>query len=379
MFWYTLTPLDVLLLRDAKPFTPGERAWAGSIFPPNGHAIAGGIRGLLSAKEHFRLVGPFLCRQTDTGAKLYLPRPLGFDKSTPLVPLAWEPDSHLHHAMWDQSQPCPLVKPANQLNRNDEEDSISCPNKYRQYLPFEVIHEYLQKGQIDQEDWIVTHGSYEEQPWTIETRSHNAIEEGTRQVKDADGYFVENAIRLQTGWSLAIGIDKNIDNPTTLRLGGEGHRSILQRCDELEEQWTSLQQQSKANFESAGKSIAYLVTPGAFERKDIYQGNKKSICRAYPWEWKLAHRANKNQISGDLVSVATEKPVPISCRFRDKAETSKSIPAPQIFAAPPGTQYYLNQPQPLFQDNEQTKVNNWRKLGYSELLWINYLREEKNA
>lgn len=30
MFWYTLTPLDVLLLRDAKPFTPGERAWAGS-------------------------------------------------------------------------------------------------------------------------------------------------------------------------------------------------------------------------------------------------------------------------------------------------------------------------------------------------------------
>lgn len=52
MFWYTLTPYDVLLFRDAKPFTPGERAWAGSVFPPNGHTLAGAIRGLLGKKSH---------------------------------------------------------------------------------------------------------------------------------------------------------------------------------------------------------------------------------------------------------------------------------------------------------------------------------------
>ncbi|MFN5658855.1 MAG: type III-B CRISPR module-associated Cmr3 family protein, partial [Pseudanabaena sp.] len=40
MFWYKLTPLDVLMFRDAKPFSPQERAWAGSVFPPNNHAIA---------------------------------------------------------------------------------------------------------------------------------------------------------------------------------------------------------------------------------------------------------------------------------------------------------------------------------------------------
>jgi CRISPR/Cas system CMR-associated protein Cmr3 (group 5 of RAMP superfamily) len=51
MYWYTLTPLDILLFRDAKPFTPGERAWAGSVFPPNGHAIAGAIRGVLGETE----------------------------------------------------------------------------------------------------------------------------------------------------------------------------------------------------------------------------------------------------------------------------------------------------------------------------------------
>lgn len=58
MYWYSLTPIDVLLLRDAKPFTPGERAWAGSVFPPNGHAIAGALRGCLGTKKTiFKLKG----------------------------------------------------------------------------------------------------------------------------------------------------------------------------------------------------------------------------------------------------------------------------------------------------------------------------------
>jgi len=30
---------------------------------------------------------------------------------------------------------------------------------------------------------------------------------GTRQVKESDGYFVENAIRLDANWQLAIGLD----------------------------------------------------------------------------------------------------------------------------------------------------------------------------
>ncbi|NDJ22330.1 CRISPR-associated protein Cmr3 [Nostoc sp. B(2019)] len=380
MYWYKLTPLDILMLRDAKPFSPQERAWAGSIFPPNGHTIVGALRGLLPEKQGFNIIGPFLCYE-NKGNSLYFPRPLGFVKSTPLVPLAWETESHLHNAVLrDETQPCPLVKPVDPLNTDDEDDIIEAKNKleYRQYLPYKVVLEYLQTGKIEQQDWIVADGSYENQPWTIETRSHNAIEQGTRQVKDADGYFVENGIRLYPGWSLAVGVDANFDTPTSLRLGGEGHRIILQRCDELSEQWASLQQQSKANFEHGGKSIAYLVTPGAFERKDKFQGQERSICRAYPWEWKLAHTVNDNQTPRHLVSMATEKPVPISCRFREKAEVNKSIPAPQVFAAPPGTLYYLNQPQVLFQEDENTKVNKWRKLGYSELLWINYKSEGNN-
>ena len=47
MNWYTITPLDVYVFKMLKPFTPGERAWAGSVFPPNGHTIAGALRKLL--------------------------------------------------------------------------------------------------------------------------------------------------------------------------------------------------------------------------------------------------------------------------------------------------------------------------------------------
>jgi CRISPR-associated protein Cmr3 len=392
MFWYTLTSLDVLLFRDAKPFTPGVRAWAGSTFPPNGHTLAGALRGLLGEKAQFQLKGPFFCYGdcSEQNVRLYLPRPLGFVGSTPLVPLVWDNQLPLHHALWDRHQPCPLCTPRKtgiQTQDEDDEDSDS-EDKYRQYLPSDVVEKYLKHGQIDPNDWLVKSGE-EAKPWTVETRPHNAIEMGTRQVKDADGYFVENAIRLQPGWSLAIGIDREIDTPATLRLGGEGHRAILQRCQELDEQWNSLQEESRKNFGNGGRSLAYLITPGVFERlqNNKKDDKKKAICQAWPWEWKLAHTVNGNQTLGPLVSVATDRAVPISCRIRDNDDQEKSIPAPQVFAAPPGSVYYLDRPTLLFADNPESKsqrgkalerAKRLRDLGYSELLWLPY-KENDNA
>jgi CRISPR-associated protein Cmr3 len=376
IYWYNITPLDVLLLRDAKPFSPGERAWAGSVFPPNAHTIAGAISALInssqSEKQQFQIKGPFFCFDKT----LYFPRPLGFIGTTPLVPLDWDENSPLHHIKTNPLQPRPLVTPSWNQDNNQNEDTTSKKNsKYRQYLPYSIVVEYLQTGKIQPANWLVQNEG-ENQPWSVETRPHNTIKENTRQVEEAEGYFVENAIRMLSGWSLAIGIDIEIDTPTTIRLGGEGHRVLLHRCNELNEQWQILEELSQRNFisakESANKAIAYLVTPGVFERKERNNGKDVSNCQAKPWEWKLARTANSNQIPGELVSFATDKPLAISCRFRDKNDDSKSIPAPQVFAATPGSLYYLNKPQDLYQDNPETKVNNWRKLGYSELLWINY-------
>ncbi|MFN9178876.1 MAG: type III-B CRISPR module-associated Cmr3 family protein, partial [Dolichospermum sp.] len=110
------------------------------------------------------------------------------------------------------------------------------------------------------------------------------------------------------------------------------------------------------------------------ERPHKYNPEQRvNLCRPYPWEWKLK--------DGIFVSMSTDKAVPISCRIREKEDKTKSIPAPQVFAAPPGTLYYLEKPQGLFQDNEKVhkngtnednRVNNWRQLGYSEMLWIKY-------
>jgi CRISPR-associated protein Cmr3 len=384
MYWYSLTPLDVLLFRDAKPFTPGERAWAGSVFPPNNHAIAGAIRGVVGNKdqENFKLKGVFFCHTDNHNkANLYLPRPLGFFKSQPLVPLSWHPELALNQAMWDRSKPCPLSTLQTQktdIELEEESDSTL----YRRYLPWDVVLKYLQTGEIDPKDWEVKNklkDRGEDCPWLVETRSHNAIEPRTRQVKEADGYFVENAIRMLPNWSLAIACDREISTPITLRLGGEGHRVILERCDSLGEQWDELQQQSDLNFNKEGKAIAYLITPGIFER--FQRENHQATCRSYPWEWKLAETVNGNQTKGNLVGVASDRAVPISCRIRikDKDNDKKSIPAPQVFAAPPGSCYYLDRPQDLFANDANSKpgkaldrAKRWLELGYSELLWISY-------
>lgn len=374
IYWYSMMPLDVLLFRDAKPFSPGDRAWASSVFPPNGHSIAGALSALTKRDRDnkFKIVGPFFCRNGET---LYFSRPLGFVGSTPLIPVDWDEKSPLHHIKTNPLQPRPLVRPSWLKLDDDKEDVSKVAVSYRQYLPSEIVAKYLESGKINPGDWQVQYPG-EDQPWVIETRSHNQMQENTRQVKDADGYFVENAIRMLPGWSLAIGLDMEIDTPTTLRLGGEGHQVLLEKCDKLNEQWQQLEAISEHNFnsntESHRQSIAYLVTPGVFERQVLENGKNVSICQAKPWEWKLAHRANSNQEIGELVSFATDKAVAISCRFRDNKDERKSIPAPQVFAATAGSCYYLNCPQKLFQDNLDKKVNNWRQLGYSQFLWVNY-------
>lgn len=362
MYWYTLTPLDVLLLRDAKPFTPGERAWAGSIFPPNNHTIAGALRGVLNQATKLTLKGVFFCHQNNNESNLYFPAPLGFVGFNALIPLPWNQELALNQALWDQSKPAPLttLKP--------EKDSNKSTIKYRKYLPWNVVLEYLETGIIKPEHWKLPE-TEPEQPWQVETRPHNAMETGSKQVKDADGYFVENAVRMLPGWSLAIAIDQEIETPVTLRLGGEGHRAILETCPSLDQQWQKLQEKSQENFKKGGQAIAYLITPGVFER---LVENHQAICRPYPWEWKLAHTVNSNQKEGNLVSIATAKANPISGRIRDNKDDKKSIPAPQVFAAVAGSMYYLNQPETLYQDREDAPptVKVWRQLGYSELFWI---------
>jgi CRISPR-associated protein Cmr3 len=371
IYWYTISPVDILLFRDAKPFTPGERAWAASVFPPSGHTIAGAIRSIIEG--HIELIGPLLCYHNT----LYFPRPLNFVNSDRLIPLAWHKKHPLSgQIIWDESQPNPLVMPPQARTPEEQEKN----HKYRQYLPVDAIESFLKTGDISKGSFTVPTQeaedlNSEQQPWKMETRSHNSIDSQSKQVKASGSYFIENAIRLLPNWRIAIGLNIDIPTPEVIRLGGEGHRAILERCADLDIQWQQIAELSDDNFKSNArskhKSLAYLVTPGIFERKQ----NNRATCRSYPWEWKLAHTNNPNQTKGNLVSVATEKAIPISGRIRD-SEDNSSIPAPQMFAAPAGSVYYLNQPQALFGAVEETRaatrIKELHNLGYSKLLWTKY-------
>ena len=369
MTWFKLTPLDILMFRDAKPFSPTERAWAKSTFPPNNHAIAGAIQALIG-EQKLTIKGVFLCYENE----LYLPSPLNYVNGKKLIPVTWLNHDHIAKQMiWDKLQPAPLILETSEK----QEKSNHKKSTNRIFLPAKTVKKLLLGEELTQEDWKLKEEEKRE-PWTQEVRSHNTIEPNTREVRESDGYFVENAIRLHEGWSLAVSIEcanYQVDEleQKILRLGGESHRVLLEKCPELQIQWDELQTISNNNKKEEGKVLAYLVTPGIFERK--HDGGK-AFCRAYPWEWKLAHRVNQNQTAGSLVSVATSKPLPISCRMR---KDNISIPAPQIFAAPPGSIYYLEKPEKLFAENENNdqakaldKAKRWRNLGYSEMLYIKW-------
>ncbi len=369
ILWYKLTPLDVLLFRDAKPFTPGERAWAGSVFPPHGHAIAGAIRNMLDEKCDLQITGPFLCYQD----QLYLPKPLNYFAGEQLQPLSWIAEHPARdQIIYDRSQPEPLVNtPGNHKSGSKKDKSFA-------YIPHNLVQEWLEKGVMPQPFPKNPDRSDRPQPWQVESRPHNSMESGTKQVKDADGYFVENAIRLNDGWSIAIGVNQDLSAPCIMQLGGEGHRAIVEECADLGKQWQGLHKQSEDNFYRDDKVLAYLVTPGIFERNK----NGASMCRAWPWEWDLANPENPQANKGDLVSVATDKALPISYRVRDK--DNKSIPAPQMFAAPPGSVYYLQRGQKLL-GQEPGIGKAWAAaqrllaLGYSQLLWIQYPDHSDNS
>jgi len=76
LYWYALEPMDVLLFRESKPFSPGEGSWAKGLFPPMPTTIFQALRSALpytsDKARNLKFLGPFLLDEQDT---LWLPAP----------------------------------------------------------------------------------------------------------------------------------------------------------------------------------------------------------------------------------------------------------------------------------------------------------------
>ncbi len=76
MEWYSLTPIDVLMFREAKPFSPGEGSWAKGLFPPLPVTVFQAVRSAIAhytrKRRDLDFIGPFLLQDETT---LWLPAP----------------------------------------------------------------------------------------------------------------------------------------------------------------------------------------------------------------------------------------------------------------------------------------------------------------
>ena len=313
MRWFSLTPLDILLFREAKPFSPGEGSWAKGLFPPMPITVFQAMRSLLphygETKENrchnLEFLGPFL---QDPHGNLWFATPKDLvgvrdrngndDEKEP------NPD---HKKASDQWERLVRLQPFEADSDNDALAFSTPPmmsqnlgnayicGKPASWMRADVLVAYL-NGQaelrktdfsehFETQPWICG------DPWDVQILPHTHMQENTRQVRESDGYFTEVAVRMEPGWGFVVGIDSisqdENDNPfrdiqkSVVRLGGEGHRAIALQLNGAPNQWNALKDYMEPNTEGDAKTqSAYLLTPGLAQAEP-----DKPIYGLSPYEW----------------------------------------------------------------------------------------------
>ncbi|WP_293184802.1 MULTISPECIES: type III-B CRISPR module-associated Cmr3 family protein [unclassified Microcoleus] len=408
MFWYAIEPLDVLLFREAKPFSPGEGSWAKGQFPPMPITVFQALRSIENfygnKKEEKRrdlnFIGPFLM---DDKNQLWLPTPkdlccirLVGDRSNPeyskdrvedwdklvrIVPVQQDrEDSDWRHISFDNRELPPMVPPrlpegnyskrqkpwisqivARALAMQNQLPEFICGSP-KPWMKAQALSQYLQGENPTSPDDFCS------DPWSVQVLPHIHMETGARQVRDSDGYFTEVAIRLKPGWKLVVGISKEISGTQVIRLGGEGHRALVSPLKELLQlknghwpDWETLKDFLTPNPE---RRVAYLLTPGlACAETDA------PIYGAYPCEWRdrLAGCVTSRPLLWGGVSSIKRR---TNSQQEGKLEFSL---LPQRAFVPPGTVYLFNKLAPcnqlLLPNIGENWVDTFRMLNYGMLLW----------
>ncbi len=368
MKWYAIEPLDILLFREAKPFLPGEGAWAKGLFPPIPVTVFQALRSVTASSSiarQFQFIGPFLLQEKSGNQPiLWLPTPkdllcvqveealLKWKRLVCLQPLnraspEWE---HLGFDpdFFPENGLTPMIPPlASEIGENSDSLEQRSINEYiggrpEPWIKASALIRYLQGESLtDPED-------FHENPWSMQVLPHNQIESGTRQVKSEDGYFTEVAVRLHKYWKLVAGINTTLEK-TTVRLGGEGHRALVYPLDSLPD-WNKIQSFMNPSQES---TKAYLLTPGLAQVKA-----EALVYGVFPDTWR-------SHLSGCV----SDRPL----LWGGKSVFPKTPMLPQRAFVPPGTVYRFRQPVNDISAVLPNQGGKWlqtlQSLNYGTLLW----------
>ncbi len=360
LYWYALDPIDVLLFRESKPFSPGEGSWAKGLFPPMPTTIFQALRSALpyspTKNRDLKFLGPFLLDQANT---LWLPTPkdllaMGhYDPNTDPAQIDDTPEElaqgdkyqrlhpvqgdHWSHIRWDEQKLPPLVPPS-------LKEGEYIKGRPKPWIRASALSAYLQGSLPQAKD-------FHDDPWDTQVLPHIDIKSDTRQVKDQAGYFTEVAIRLRRGWRLAAAISAQIPT-TTVRLGGEGHRALVAPLENWDPgiDWD--------RFREGTGQVAYLLTPG------LAQSEEAPVYQAYPSQWQ-----------SHLAGCATDRALlwgGISAIRRQGSEQADFALLPQRAFIPAGTVYHFKQDPPLPKQllgNPCAQSETFASLNYGTLLW----------
>lgn len=380
MTWCRITPLDVLLFRDSRPFSPADGSWARGLFPPMPITVFHGLRSLLS-QRHDRpertnrdldFLGPFLC---DAENQLWLPTPkdlvclypqsVGAKQSSDrwdavhrLQPAPQDPrDTSWSHLAFDPQYPAPMVvtraiHDQAKNHRLGEPQPWITATSLAAYLNSPVLH--WQPSSPPQSP------RFHRDPWDCQVMPHIQMKAGERQVKDEDGYFTEVAVRLWPGWHFVAWFDspqETLPQRGVIRLGGEGHRALVEQIPEPPE-WSEL---SRFRQNDGDRRRAYLLTPGL-----ALAGPDTARYGSYPAAWRdqLAACATDRQlIWGGISAIGRGQ----------QTEPQEAAYIPQRAFVPPGTVYVFKSPPEykrlLPKDSPGQWLTTFEKLNYGTLLW----------
>jgi len=391
MTWYRITPLDVLLFRDSRPFSPAEGSWAKGLFPPMPITVFHGLRSLLPQRtskaertnRDLTFLGPFLC---DPEGALWLPTPkdlvclypkdVGAKKASDrwesvhrLQPAkicnSEEQDPAWKYLAFAKNYPAPMVI-TKTLHDEARDKRLGEPLPW---IRAKYLTEYLDGQESSwKQDTLKEKPLFHSNPWDFQVMPHIKMKTGERQVEEADGYFTEVAVRMRPGWHFVVRLDSGneaLPEQGVIRLGGEGHRAMVERISDPPE-WKDL---SGFKGNEGDRTRAYLLTPGLAMATD-----NDPIYASYPAAWRaiLDGCATDRQLLWGGIS-AIERPG----NSAPAAEEGKNWEVgyiPQRAFVPPGTVYVFKSPPKearlLPEDNSSRQwLTTFEKLHYGMLLW----------